>query len=440
VQIYLNNTNFMIIRSIKPTSQKHYSSVQTINLTKNPSGFRIFKKAKTAFKLQFAEPSLKMSPFEKGSTVRIYQFLAIVIAAVIFSSCQKEVLIDPALNSSTSVDSATTTAPMVDAGGNHRLVYLTNTSLKLFGSGSSSLGKVTFKWNQTGGPSIASISDPTNDTTIVSGFKPGVYTFALRVTDKNGTSREDTAHVSVYKKMTWTIEGVTREALVHPPSGTGPAPVIFGFHGKDGTDLGFADRFFEIEWPEAIVVYPLGLREGTNETAWQRYVGEVNTFTGVKDQDLKFFDAMLSTLKNSYNVNSGEVFLHGWSSGGEFIYNVLWAARADQLKVLSAAGAVLGTTSGKKPMKVIHVAGKYDPVISFTNQQKTVEAIRNLDKCSSSGSIWVSGSDGLLGTHWWSSLNDPVVLLQYNGDHTYPDTVPPLLVKFFKQVAAGTIH
>jgi polyhydroxybutyrate depolymerase len=242
--------------------------------------------------------------------------------------------------------------------------------------------------------------------------------------------------------MTWTIEGVTREALVHiPTGGVGAAPVMFAFHGHGGTDLGFAERGFEINWPEAIVVYPQGLPTISNSdktgrgNGWQHSVGEVNNHTGVKDQDLKFFDAMLATLDDAYHGDSHLVFAHGWSNGGEFVYDALWAARGDKLTALAPAAATLGTTSGKRPMPVIHVAGTSDPHVHFSNQQKSVQGDRTVNSCSDAGTTWAKGAGGLLGTQYASATNNQVVLLQYNGGHAYPFTVPPYIVQFFKDAA-----
>ena len=300
----------------------------------------------------FMKSTLKMSPPEKRSTVKIYQLLAIIIAAVIFSSCQKEV------------------------------------------------------------------NNPV----------PG-----------NSVTSSTTSSAVTLKTMYWTVGGVTREATVYIPSTSGYHPIVFGFHGKGGTGAGFGSKYcyFEQNWSGAIVVYPTSLTiSGTRK--WQTKVGQ--TISGVQDMDLKFFDAMLSTFVNKYNANTGQVFCHGWSSGGEFIYNVLWTARGTKLKAISAAGATLGTTSGKNVLRAMQVAGKSDPVVSFTRQQSTSQAICNLDKCSSTGSTWATGPYNTVATHYSSSINDPVVFLKYDGNHTYPDNVPPLIVKFFQEVAAGTIH
>ena len=80
-------------------------------------------------------------------------------------------------------------------------------------------------------------------------------------------------------------------------------------------------------WPEAIAVYMQGLNtpgaltdpEG-KKPGWQKTVGDQN------DRDLKFFDAVLATLKKDYKVDEKRIYATGHSNGGGFTY-LLWAAR-----------------------------------------------------------------------------------------------------------------
>lgn len=411
---------------------KFRSSRQTIAPPRNTNGSRFFQNFKTAFKRRQAQTSL--------NTVLS---IVLITAALILDSCQKEVITQPAIDTSSTALTTTSTGPTVDAGPERRVVYPSSSST-LCGRGSSSIGSVTFKWTQLGGNSV-SIAKPTNDTTNISGLAPGVYTFVLTVTDKNGITAKDTAYVSVLKKMFWTIGGVSREALVHLPQGSTSPSLIFAFHGHGGTDLSFASKAFEVLWPEALVVYPQGLPTKSNndpyakESGWQTSVGEINTKTGIKDQDLKLFDAMLITFENNYNANPKQVFTHGWSNGGQFVYNVLWTARGSKFAALCSAASLLSSTSGKNTIPVMHVGGTADPLVAFTYQQETGQKVRTLDLCSNTGTTWATGADGLLGTHYPSSISDPLIFLKYNGGHDYPSTVPALIVKFFKQVAAGTI-
>jgi predicted esterase len=238
-------------------------------------------------------------------------------------------------------------------------------------------------------------------------------------------------------RMTWTIEGVTREALVYVPIGDS-LPILFAFHGHGGTDTGFSHKAFEKYWPNAIIVYPQGLRTKSgsdkygNGTGWQHSVGEINNHTGIQDQDLKFFDAMVSTFSSS--INHQLIFVHGWSNGGEFAYDVLWTARGNELQAIAPASAILNTTAGKNQMPVMQISGINDPVVSFTLQQKYFQPITSLDDCYSSYT-WCE-STGILGTKYRSQVLKPAIFVQYDGGHSYPDSIPGLIAKFFKDRAA----
>lgn len=384
--------------------------------------------------------SLRMSHLKKMSVAKVYQFFVVMAATIIFASCQKEVSGYPGDgNAAQSASSANSTAFHVDAGPEKIVIYPACTSTTLFANCNSQL--VNFKWMQISGPSTSAIAQPNSRITFVSSLKPGIYTFVLTATDNNGISCRDTTSVSVLQKMSWTVNGITREALVHFSSGTGPAPIIFAFHGHGGTDIGFSSKGFELDWPQAIVVYPQGLPTKSHEDqfalkpGWQHFTGEINTRTNAKDQDLQFFDAMLSTFENQYNANSKCVFVHGWSNGGSFVYNVLWAARGNKLAGISSSAATLNTTYGKAPLPVIQIAGKSDPLVSFNGQQQSMQKVCTLNQCYPVGSLWAQGDNGVTATRYWSPLHKPVMFIQYDGGHSYPSNVDPLVVKFFKQIA-----
>jgi len=404
----------------------------------------IFKRTKKVFKSAFLLLVLKMFHLKKmtGASMR-QSFTIIIMTSLIFSSCRKE-LNDPVLESmASSTSSAAHMGLTVDAGPVRMVVYPDNTTTKLLGDGWGH-GKITFKWKQVSGNSTVTIDHPDDKNTKISNLKPGVYTFCLTATDRGGISRSDTTSITVLKKMIWYIESTKREALVHFPSGSGPAPVIFAFHGHGGSNYGFAEKRFELAWPKAIVVYPQGLPtkshldEVGKKSGWQHEVGEVNNRTGVKDQDIKFFDAMLSTFVKKYDANADQIFVHGWSNGGSFIYDVLWPERGNKIAAISSAAATVHSTKGKKRLPVMQIAGKNDPLVKFIYAEESVKEVRNLNECISNEYTWAAGSDGISGTRYWSPLHTPVIFLQYNGGHDYPSSVAPFVVKFFKMVAWRT--
>ncbi|MGD9688333.1 MAG: PHB depolymerase family esterase [Phycisphaerales bacterium] len=244
------------------------------------------------------------------------------------------------------------------------------------------------------------------------------------------------------RRMEWTIDGLKREAIVIAPAGakareTGPAaPVIFGFHGHGGTAR-YAERRFAYHehWPEAICVYMQGVPtpgrltdpEG-KKNGWQNLPGLHG------DRDLKFFDAVLETMRKEYRVDDDRVYAAGHSNGGGFTY-LLWAERGDVFAAFApaaagAAGARAGLSVGGKlkPKPVMHIAGREDALVKFEWQQLTMNAVRRVNGCADAGTEWARDC-----TLYASKTGTPVVTMITGGGHEYPKEAPALTVRFFKE-------
>lgn len=232
----------------------------------------------------------------------------------------------------------------------------------------------------------------------------------------------------------WKIEGTTREALLYVPAAarTTPSPVIFAFHGHGGNRNQAAKKFdYQKHWPQAIVVYMQGLKtpgmltdpEG-KRPGWQKTFGDQN------DRDLKFFDAVLATLKKDYKVDERRIYSTGHSNGGGFTY-LLWAARGDIFAAVApcAAAARPDFREHIKPKPVLHMAGENDPLVKFAWQKLTIDAIRKINGCGE-GQPW-----GEHCTLYPSKSGTPVVTYIHAGGHELPDNVLPIIVKFFKENA-----
>src|SRR3954469_12549725 len=135
------------------------------------------------------------------------------------------------------------------------------------------------------------------------------------------------------KQWELEVDGLKRTALVYAPgsANTVPAPAVFAFHGHGGSAQGAVRQFgINRHWPAAISVYMQGLNtpgrltdpEGT-KPGWQHSPGAQG------DRDLKFFDAMLASLRRDYRVDDKRIYATGHSNGGGFTY-LLWAMRGDQ--------------------------------------------------------------------------------------------------------------
>ena len=234
----------------------------------------------------------------------------------------------------------------------------------------------------------------------------------------------------------WTVDGVTRQALVYvpPQAKTHVTPVVFAFHGHSGTLAGAAGVFaLHAIWPAALVVYPQGLNtpgvlfdpEG-KLSGWQHVVG------GQGDRDLKFFDAMLGTLRQEFRVDDNRVYATGHSNGGFFVY-LLWAARGDRLAAVAPTAAAIVASLGKlTPKPVLHVAGQTDTSVKFAWQQATLENVRQLNDCGA-GQPW--GNAQWCTTLYPSKRGAPVVACLHPGGHDNPPGTSAMIVQFFQAAA-----
>ncbi len=231
----------------------------------------------------------------------------------------------------------------------------------------------------------------------------------------------------------WMVGGVAREALMHvpPQAKTNATPVIFAFHGHGGT-MNHAARTFGYHslWPEALVVYPQGLRtpgiltdpEG-KKSGWQSRIGDQG------DRDLKFFDAVLADLEQEYRVDPKRLYATGHSNGGGFTY-LLWAARGERFAACAPSGAAAARNLGwLAPKPVLHVAGEKDALVKFAWQQQTMNALRKLNECGE-GKPWAKDC-----TFYESKIGAPVVTFIHPGGHQFPAAAPALIVRFFQEHA-----
>ncbi len=233
----------------------------------------------------------------------------------------------------------------------------------------------------------------------------------------------------------WEVDGVTRHALLHLPVATAssgqPSPVIFAWHGHGGTAQNAARSFhLHTLWPEAIVVYGQGLNTPGRLTdpegkrpGWQSGIGVLG------DRDLKFFDAMLASLKKDRRIDERRIYSTGHSNGGSFTF-LLWAARGDVFAATAPSASVAGANVRQlKPKPVLHISGERDELVKYSWQQANMAALQRLNQCAPKSQPWELDSNC---SFYPSAIACPVVTAIHPGGHGYPAEAPEVIVKFFK--------
>ncbi len=230
------------------------------------------------------------------------------------------------------------------------------------------------------------------------------------------------------------VDGVAREALVSLPGGTTPerpAPVIFAFHGHGGSMQNAARQFgFEKVWPDAAVVYMQGLKTPTLRDPKGERAGWQNRSGLLADRDVKAFDAMLAAVKQKIAVDDSRIYATGHSNGGGFTY-ALWAARPGLFAAIAPSSANPPLASRTlEPLPALHVTGTKDQIVSYEGQRRTVEALRQVNRCAEQGVKWAKDC-----TLYPSAAGAPVVWMVHDGGHQYSAEAPALIVRFFKKHA-----
>jgi polyhydroxybutyrate depolymerase len=264
-----------------------------------------------------------------------------------------------------------------------------------------------------------------------------------RTTGTPGSANDTASDAASVSKREWTVDGVVRTALVCiPPAAkrTAETPLVFCWHGHGGTAVhSRATAAFERAWPEAIVVYPQGLKTASplvdpegKKSGWQTAAGNNG------DRDIKLYDAMVDSVRAEYKLDGRHIYSAGHSNGGFFSY-LLWQTRGATLAAIGpVAGAYLKPTADIKPLPVIHVAGKDDPIVKFSWQERTFENVRAANACTNDGKPWAA-EGGLTATLYESSKGAPLVTVIHEGGHEYPKGSSALITRFFKEHAQAAV-
>lgn len=234
------------------------------------------------------------------------------------------------------------------------------------------------------------------------------------------------------QRMTWTVDGVQREALVFRPLGAAAkSPVVFAFHGHAGTMRGASEELdFRHAWPRAIVVYMQGLPTASGgdpggvRSGWQTEAGQLG------GRDLKFFDAVLATLHEKFSVDDNRVYAMGFSNGAFFTY-LLWQERPNIFAAFApCAGMIFPGVHLTVPKPAFIVAGAADERIGPRLRDAAIKTVRDLDSATNNG---VSCGAGC--SLYASPSGTNVRVLIHPGGHEYPVSVSPMIVNFFKNHA-----
>jgi polyhydroxybutyrate depolymerase len=165
---------------------------------------------------------------------------------------------------------------------------------------------------------------------------------------------------------TLNVSGVTRQYILHVPTGVGttPAPLVIVLHGGggNGSSMERYSRFDGVADREKfLVAYPDGLDRGWNDGR-----GEI----GHSSDDVAFIAALIDDVSRLAKVDRKRVYVTGISNGG-MMSNRLACELSDRIAavalVASSGGAVaMKTCRPAKPLGYLIIAGTADPIVPYS--------------------------------------------------------------------------
>lgn len=245
-------------------------------------------------------------------------------------------------------------------------------------------------------------------------------------------------------ERTLAHDGMTRSYIVYVPTsydGNEALPILFNFHGfgdSDSSYMQYADMRALADSENFVLVYPQGsLLSGSSH--WNAALPGGDNKSAA--DDLGFFEAMLESISDTYQIDANRVYACGYSNGGMLAY-ALACYKSNLIAAFgSVSGVVLDTSRTCEPSHatpLINIHGTNDGVLPYngsTDYSSVADALNywkgvNSTTTSSSASfndngtiieqyLYTGGDNGssvvhykvIGGGHVWFDIN-------YNGAST----------------------
>ncbi len=194
------------------------------------------------------------------------------------------------------------------------------------------------------------------------------------------------ALVGTFSEKATTAHGKRRAYHLSVPTGLGknePLPLLFVFHGAGDDHPERMREWFAVEaaMPRALVVYPQALTRTRPDGSG----GGVARWDLSGDEDLAFFDALLSEASSTYCVDPAHVFVTGFSSGGNFSQQLACLRQkvVKGMAVVAGPGPFESSCDGEVPVWITHDAD--DTTLPVKDARRSRDFWTKQDGC---GATW----------------------------------------------------
>ncbi|QGU04542.1 alpha/beta hydrolase family esterase [Corynebacterium comes] len=255
-----------------------------------------------------------------------------------------------------------------------------------------------------------------------------------------GEQRETTASRSVgspqkTRQATLTVDGRDRHYRLSTPEGFYRGkqwPVIFAFHGWDGTAAALEETT-GLSGARAVVIYPDGVDRAWAPAPYAKTSGK---------EDLAFVRALLDDVVSTYPVDRRRIFATGFSNGGGFAA-YLSCRMPDTFRAVAPVGAAyyesIHADCAEQPVAQLDIHGTHDDVIAYHGGRRhgmgyesvpeVLDGVARRNGCE--GTVITRRSQEVLEQHWLGCRLPLVHLRVGGGAHVWPDIATTEVRAFF---------
>jgi len=196
-------------------------------------------------------------------------------------------------------------------------------------------------------------------------------TYNNNLDDTNNNNGSSTSIETGLLERTLQHDGMRRSYIVYVPNsydGTAALPILFNFHGFGDSDSSYmqnADMRALADSENFMLVYPQGsLLSGSSH--WNAALPGGDNKSAA--DDLGFFEAMLESISDSYQIDANRVYACGYSNGGMFAY-ALACYKSNLIAAFGSVSGVVLDTSGtcvpNHATPLINIHGTNDGVLPY---------------------------------------------------------------------------
>ncbi len=173
------------------------------------------------------------------------------------------------------------------------------------------------------------------------------------------------------QSLSFNVAGVTRNYLLHVPTGTLTNPALVFMlhgHGMDGTSQESGSKWYPLADREKfIVAYPNAISQNWDVSA--------------TSNDLTFILAIIDTIDAKYHIDRNRIYVAGFSQGAAMCHMCGCAHSEIFAAIAPASGSLGGTCTLKRPVPVMMSFGTSGDIASPASFMTSVTTWAKLDSC-----------------------------------------------------------